>query len=83
MNHNDTSIASLLSEYETLVAEVNACRHEVDWDGLRASLVTSCDWSSRGADHLVLLAKEYGSFVLRNACALSLALGIEDGELGI
>jgi hypothetical protein len=28
------------------------------------------------------LARDYGSFMLRNALAISLALDIEDGELG-
>jgi hypothetical protein len=40
------------------------------------------EWSLRAAKHLHRLANGYGSFMLRNALALSLALGIEDGELG-
>ena len=37
---------------------------------------------SGALSHLLGLASAYGSFMLRNALAISLALGIEDGELG-
>ena len=45
-------------------------------------LVNKEEWSPRAAEHLCNLASGYGSFMLRNALALSLALQIEDGELG-
>ena len=44
-------------------------------------LVNDHEWTQQAAEHLLRLAEQYGSFMLRNAFALSLALGIEDGEL--
>lgn len=45
-------------------------------------LVGKEEWSHKASEHLLNLAIGYGSFMLRNALALSLALEIEDGELG-
>jgi hypothetical protein len=45
-------------------------------------LVRNGDWSPQAATHLLRLAQGYGSFMLRNALAISLTLGIEDGDLG-
>jgi hypothetical protein len=45
-------------------------------------LVREGDWSPDAATQLLQLAQGYGSFMLRNALAISLALGIEDGDLG-
>ncbi len=45
-------------------------------------LVSKGEWSPRASEHLLDLASAYGSFMLRNALALSIALQIEDGELG-
>lgn len=45
-------------------------------------LVNKHKWSPEAAEHLLWLASKYGSFMLRNALAVSLTLGIEDGELG-
>jgi transcriptional regulator with XRE-family HTH domain len=49
---------------------------------LERALVTGADWTPEAARHLVLLARDYGAFVLRNAAAIATALDIEDGELG-
>ncbi len=51
-------------------------------DYLEDALTRGAEWTPEAAEHLVLLAKAYGSFMLRNALAISLALDIEDGELG-
>ena len=40
------------------------------------------EWTAEAAEHLLRLATAYGSFMLRNALAISLVLDIEDGELG-
>jgi len=40
------------------------------------------DWTEEGARVIVTLANEYGAFMLRNALALAVALGKEDGDLG-
>jgi hypothetical protein len=44
-------------------------------------LAEKAQWSPAAAQHLVQLAQEYGSFMLRNATAIAIALGIEDGDL--
>lgn len=51
-------------------------------DSLEDVLTREAEWTPEAAGHLVQLAKAYGSFMLRNALAISLALEIEDGELG-
>jgi len=40
------------------------------------------DWTEEGAEELVRVAVKYGSFFLRNALALAVALNIEDGSEG-
>ena len=45
-------------------------------------MIREADWTADAAQHLVQLAHDYGSFMLRNAAAISIALDIEDGELG-
>jgi hypothetical protein len=45
-------------------------------------LIGDCNWSPIATEHLLHLANDYGSFMLKNALALSLVLGIEDGKLG-
>ena len=83
MRTNDPPIENLLSEYETVVTEAGSPDSNQFWERLKGKLVTTGEWSNPAADHLVTLARDYGSFVLRNAYALALALDIEDGELGI
>lgn len=67
----------LLSEYETIVAEIGT---DASDDALIAALVQNGDWTPRGARAIVHLAREYGTAILRNALALAHALDIEDGE---
>lgn len=83
MNKHAASIENLLSEYETIVAEAGSPDSGQVWERLRSSLVATSERSNPAADHLITLARKYGSFVLRNAYALALAADIEDGELGI
>jgi hypothetical protein len=68
----------LVEEYRSLfgVAAVDSV------ESLEDLLVHEGDWTLHAASHLLQLAQQYGSFMLRNALALSLALGIEDGDLG-
>jgi hypothetical protein len=72
------NIDSLVDEYCSLFAGKKADSTEFFED----LLVREGDWSQRAASHLLQLVDNYGSFVLRNALAISLALGIEDGDLG-
>ncbi|MBI1189586.1 MAG: hypothetical protein GC200_02750 [Tepidisphaera sp.] len=73
-------IEHLTNEYRILVS-----RMENPTDGLqlRASLVRDAEWTDMGAGAVVMLAKQYGAFVLANALALAEALGLEDGETRI
>ncbi len=80
---NDPPIENLLSEYETVVAEAGFADSNLFWERLKRTLIDTSEWSDPAAEHLVMLARNYGSFALRNAYALAFALDIEDGELGI
>ena len=46
------------------------------------NLVQEADWTEQAAEHLLQLAENYGSFMLRNALALSIAFDNEDGKVG-
>jgi hypothetical protein len=80
----DTTV--LVEEYETLVAEIggtvdhNSSQRQLD--RIRQSLITHADWTPEAANHLLHLATNYGAFMLRNACALAIAMKVEDGDLG-
>jgi hypothetical protein len=51
-------------------------------DQIAARLTASFGWTDRGADAIVGLVRDYGAFMLRNALALAIVLGEEDGRLG-
>ena len=77
-------LRSTVHEYRGLLAssEVNGAEI-VDMNRLVPHLSRAHDWTEEGARVIVTLANEYGAFVLRNALALALALGKEDGDLGL
>lgn len=83
MTKNDPHIENLLAEYATIVAEAGSPDADQFWERLKDMLVTTSEWSSPSAEHLLALTRDYGSFVLRNAYALALATDIEDGDLGL
>jgi hypothetical protein len=70
-----------VSEYQTAVGEVSAGK-DVDMNELVRRLSNGHDWTEDGAQTIAALASDYGAFVLRNALALAIALGNEDGDLG-
>lgn len=73
----------LATEYETLVAESRCVGEDsINWNTLEKKLSTSSDWTDEAAIQLIHLARGYGAFMLRNALALAVAAGVEDGELG-
>jgi hypothetical protein len=80
------SVNKLVPEYDTIVLECSrpgsGGDRRVNWDRLHDRLVAEADWTERGAEAVVSLARNYGSFMLRNALALAIALDIEDGRLG-
>jgi hypothetical protein len=53
-----------------------------DEAGIAEELVVSADWSVSTAHELIRLAEYYGAFMLRNALAVAVVLGKEDGSLG-
>jgi len=72
------NVAGLVEEYRTLFEEAQSDLADV----LEETLIDKAEWTAAAAEHLLRLARENGSFMLRNALAISLALDIEDGELG-
>jgi transcriptional regulator with XRE-family HTH domain len=70
-------LTGLVGEYRALLGGFRRRRRE----SVEAVLTKEADWTSGAAQHLVQLAHDYGSFMLRNAAAISIALDIEDGEL--
>lgn len=84
MNKCD-EIKGLTEEYLALLKQpVNKMsgRSEFAAGEIKDLLVSKGEWTPGAAEHLLDLATDYGSFMLRNALALSLALQIEDGGLG-
>ena len=67
----------LVDEYRTLLEGLDVDAIEL----LEETLIREADWTPLAAYHLIQLANKYGTFMLRNALAISLALGIEDGDL--
>ena len=68
-------VSNLVEEYRDLFEGVDA-------DSLEDTLTREAEWTPEAAEHLLQLATAYGSFMLRNALAIALALDAEDGELG-
>jgi hypothetical protein len=71
-------VSGLIDEYRALFDSLDCGKTE----SLEQRLTNDAEWTPLAAEHLVQLAKGYGSFMLRNALAISLTLGIEDGSLG-
>jgi len=72
------NVTVLVDEYRSVFATHSA----EDSESLCRVLEESGEWTPRASKHLIELARNYGSFMLRNALAVSLALAIEDGDLG-
>ncbi|KAA1258632.1 hypothetical protein LF1_11540 [Rubripirellula obstinata] len=73
----NTDISLLTSEYQTLLSELKSRSH----DDITDALVADHDWTEAGASELAMVVKNYGAFFLRNAAALAIATGQEDGDL--
>jgi hypothetical protein len=72
------NVTGLVEEYRVLFEGVEGDAS----DSLEAALTHGAEWTPEAAAHLLQLARAYGSFMLRNALAVSLALDVDDGELG-
>jgi hypothetical protein len=77
---NELMTDNLLAEYETMIADLG---EDVTDEKILGALVVRADWTAEGARAVVMLARKYGVFVLRNALALANAIQIEDGEAGL
>lgn len=78
-------IKGLTEEYSALLRQLatdTSATSTNTIEDMKKQLVSKGEWSHQASEHLLDLAVNYGSFMLRNALALSLALEIEDGELG-
>lgn len=87
MPHAQSDVSLLVEEYATLVGQVADATPgqdaALDWERVRSALTSEAAWTLEGADTVVALARQYGSFVLRNALALALATHVEDGSAGM
>lgn len=77
-------VESLISEYATVLGkrELKDAQGGYDESGIVKELSVSADWSVSGASELLRLADNYGAFMLRNALAIAVVLGKEDGSEG-
>lgn len=75
---------SLVNEYKTLFRRrlSDDPQTQNSETGLIEGLSASADWTAQGARELVRLADDYGAFMLRNALAIAIVLGKEDGAQG-
>ncbi len=78
---NKADVSHFLEEYDGIGPKGGALA-DLPVDDIVNKLVKNHDWTEEGARILVDLAVRHGSFVLRNALALALALDIEDGSDG-
>ena len=69
-------VSTLRAEYDQLIGAYGT-------EDLQRNLVLDHDWSRAGACEVVQLAETKGVFLLRNALALALSMGIHDGDQGI
>lgn len=83
MRSKNLDLEFLLDEYRTLVQESQGTDGEIEWERLQGALIVTGEWTAVGARRLVDLVRDHGPFFLRNAAALAVAAGVEDGELGL
>jgi len=73
-------VPNFVDEYRAIVDRLGPDSDDKDLADL---LRKESDWTEQGSAVLVMLARQYGTFVLANALALAEALEIEDGEAGM
>lgn len=86
MSGESPDVTMLVKEYECLIDEVGLSKQSLltseQLQQLESKMVSDGDWTPEAAEELISLVRNYGSFMLRNALAIALAAGIEDGEAG-
>ena len=86
MEKNISLLELTVDEYKDIVRAIDPGGVDKDedyWNAVRNKLQTEGEWTKAGAEHILNLARDYGSFALRNALALAIALDVEDGLLGV
>ena len=84
MNAGD-ELDRTIDEYQNTLSEVLKCveiNKDLRFELFQRKLNEICGWTTEGAEEIVMLARKYGAFMLRNALAIANVLNIEDGELG-
>lgn len=72
-----------ISEYDSMFAcATGESKETLDDERLVHELARHHDWTTEGARAVLSLANEYGGFMLRNALALAVVMGKEDGDIG-
>jgi hypothetical protein len=77
-------VDALIEEYEGLLTQksLRNSRGEYIESEILKELSVSADWSRSAARELLRLSENYGAFMLRNALAVAVVLGKEDGSAG-
>lgn len=70
-------------EYQSFVAKATDENNTIDWNKIVSLLCANGDWTKEGAETLVAIVGNYGSFILRNALALAVATNTHDGQIGL
>mgnify|MGYP001813211045 FL=1 len=80
---NETELLeSTVSEYKNLFKPAKVkVNGKLDTERIVSKLSKGHDWTLQGANAIVCMANENGAFMLRNALALAIVLGKEDGNL--
>jgi len=76
-------VDSLIGEYQRILAQ-RALKNTSEYDEseILKELVVSADWNISAAREILRLVEDYGAFMLRNALAIAVVLGKEDGTAG-
>lgn len=68
------------AEYEKCIAILGA---NLTDENIIQALKSDHAWTSDGARAILMLARQFGTAILRNSLALAAAMGIEDGASGL
>jgi len=81
---NVKQVEKTVEEYQDLFfSRMGEGEKEIDWAIVQKILEDEAAWTIIGAQQIIKLIRDYGAFILRNAYALSIVLGCEDGEQGL
>ncbi len=82
MTQNTSETLNLTIQEYADVFPLPKRKQPIDWARVEAKLHNKMEWTQEGAAQIAALSRDYGAFFLRNALALAVSLGIEDGEFG-